>query len=155
MKDNGKTEQTPLIMQNSEEGREIAKELRNELRNTSRTQDLSRYYVMEGMQNEEKKAFFTEYTKFDDVLRMNTIEMYMILAPKIIRKSNQKTRDNIDKLLQDVFKGHVDTHKRNMASLNRKREQAYINILRGESEIINQSPRAIDRLLGMGKRRTI
>lgn len=123
-------EQTPEIML----GNEIsAKQIRGyieDVRRPSVTQeDLTKFKVMEGMQSEKTNKFFTEYVNFDDVLRMNTIEMFTYVAPLIVRKTSQHNREKIQAIMESVYRKHVTTHKENMTSLNRKRELSYTKIL--------------------------
>lgn len=123
-------ESIPDVMKGDEGTNVLLNDLRNDLRVSSiQNQDMSKYLVMEGMQNDSKISFFTEFVNDDDVLRCNTIEQYITVAPLIVRKTSQKSFDKIQSLMIDVYGKHVKTHKRNMVSKQRKREQSYTRIL--------------------------
>lgn len=122
-------EELPSIMIDANQAQQLVQSIQKDNMVGNNQADLSRYLVMEGMQNEEKIPFFTELLSFDDTLRMNTIEAYVNIAPLIIRKTSEKNMVKINNLLQSVYLGHVRGHKRNMVSLKRQRESAYVRIL--------------------------
>lgn len=127
---NRQKEETPEIMLGNEVSANKIKMYMEDVRKPSVTQeDLTKFKVMEGMQSEKTNKFFTEYTDFDDVLRMNTIEMFTYVAPLIVRKTSEKNREKIQAIMDSVYRKHVTTHKENMTSLNRKREASYTKIL--------------------------
>ena len=105
---------------------------------------------MEGMQNPDKRQFFTEYINFDDVMRMNTIERYVDVAPLIIRKCSPQTKLKIDSMLKKVYHEHVEEHKENMTSLKRKREEAYTKILGADSSDSGVTPTGLKKFFGFG-----
>src|SRR5574342_1381297 len=109
-KDNGHDNQQillPAIMQGNEQTVNIVKELKNDIQRPRNNADLSRYMVMEGMQNEDKVPFFTEFINDDDVLRMNTIEAYAKIVPMIVHKTSDRNRQRIQTLMNDVYTEHV------------------------------------------------
>src|SRR5574341_1754440 len=138
--DNGHDNQElvlPAIMQGNQATVDIVKELKNDIQRPRNNADLSRYMVMEGMQNEDKVPFFTEFINDDDVLRMNTIEAYAKIVPMIVHKTSDRNRNRIEKLMNDVYIEHVKTHKRNMTSKHRGRELAYTKILANAGQDLN------------------
>lgn len=132
-KDNGKDNDIPPIMTGDNKAVELIEAFRNDALKTNRDTSWSKYLVMEGMQNKDKIDFFTEFVNDDDVLRMNTIQMYIDIAPLIIRKTSEKNMLKIKTLLNGVYALHVMTHKTNMVSKNRKREDSYNKILSSDS----------------------
>ena len=153
--DNGNGKDSPPIMQVDGENSTImfaVKSLKQEM-NVSRQQtDLSKYVVMEGMQNSDKVDFFTEFIDFNDAIRMNTIERYIKIAPLIIRKS--KKIDQVKAMMQEVYGEHVKEHKRNMTSLKRKREEAYTKILGADSSDSGViAPTGLKRFFGVGRQK--
>lgn len=124
---------TPAIMQGDKTAVAVIQEYRDDIIKNRAQLDTTKFAVMEGMQNEEKVPFFTEFENFDDVLRMNTIEAFVDLAPKVVKKTSDKNRDKIALLLQNTYINHVKTHKRNMVSNGRKRENAYVKILSNDT----------------------
>lgn len=151
---NGKNEPkdsdaAPLILV-SGGAEQLVQKLREEARTQEKTVDLSKYAVMEGMQNYDKVDFFTEFVNDDDVLRMNTIEMFVKVSPYTIRKTSAKNREKINSLLKEVYVAHVQTHKRNMVSKSRKREDAYTRILASESSDSGVVPTGIRKFFGIG-----
>lgn len=144
-------EQTlPSVMQSNEQTVQVIKSLKEELTRPRNNADLSRYQTMEGMQNPDKKDFFTEYTNDDDVLRMNTIEAFTTVAPLIIRKTPKKNLDKIAMLMETVYIKHVSTHKINMTSKNRKREEAYVRILANDTT--EESPSGFEKFFGVKRK---
>lgn len=152
MVDNGKTQlaeqEKTISLFDSEGAKQIASELRNELRGQPQAGDLSKYLTMEGMQSEDKVDFFTQFVNTDDVLRMNTIQMFVKLAPMIVKTTSKANRIRINQLLNDVYGEHVYTHKVNMTSLNRLREKAYVDILRNDGGG-DVAPNFANRLFGV------
>lgn len=136
---NGKVKQTqneiviPALLQTNANVEGIAQQIRRDINSSKGQQDTSKYLVMEGMQNPQKVPFFTEYQNVDDVMRMNTIEMYAVMNIHITRKINPKFKDKLQLFYSDAYKGHIDSHKTNMASLNRGREMAYMKILSNDN----------------------
>lgn len=145
---NGKDAETPEIMKGDTTAVGLIEQFRNDVQRTNRNVDLSKYYVMEGMQNKDKLDFFTEFEDTDDVLRMNTIQQYVTIAPLIVRKS--KNMEKIKTLLQDVYVGHVNTHKTNMVSKNRAREEAYVRILSSDSSDSGVTATGFRKFFGVG-----
>lgn len=139
----------PAVMQSNDVTQRVVSDLKDAISRPRNNADLSRYQVMEGMQNEEKIPFFTEFINDDDVLRMNTIEAYAMIVPKIVRKTSEKNRLRIQQLMNDVYIEHVKTHKRNMTSKSRGRESAYTKILANESQeqIV---PSGLTKFFGVG-----
>lgn len=149
--DNGKdTEEIPEIMSGNTEAVGMIEQFKNDIARSNRNVDLSKYYVMEGMQNKDKLDFFTEFIDDDDVLRMNTIEMYVTVAPLIIRKASQQSRKKITDLLNNVYVGHVKTHKTNMVSKERKREITYRDILSSDSSDSGVVSTGFKKFFGVG-----
>lgn len=126
-------EDTPEIMQGNDTTQKAVIELKDAVNRPRNSADLSRYQTMEGMQNPEKDSYFTEYINFDDVLRMNTIEAFVASAMLPLKKCSPETRKKVETLLKNMYVEHVKTHKRNMSSLQRKRETAYVRILSSDS----------------------
>lgn len=153
MVDNGRTKlDEPAILANADAMQSVASELRKAMSANMNQNDLSKYLVMDGMQDFEKVSFFTEFKDFDDVLRMNTIQMFVKLAPTMVKRTSEKSAKRINGLLFDVYSNHVETHKVNMTSLNRKREKAYVDILRMDGgEGTNNS--VASRFFGGGKQK--
>lgn len=131
--DNGKDKDTPEIMTGDNKAVAIIESFRSDMQRSNIKQETSKYLVMEGMQNKDKIDFFTEFTNDDDILRMNTIQMYVDIAPLIIRKTSTNNMLRITALLNGVYDKHVMTHKTNMVSKNRKREESYNKILSSDS----------------------
>ena len=129
---------------------EVVKDLRSDMSKSNRGMELSKYAVQEGMQVKEKVPFFSEFTNFDDVLRMNTIEAFVTIAPLIIRKTSTHNMEKIVTMLNNVYIGHRDTHKTNMTSLNRKREEAYVKILASDSSDSGVMPSGFKKFFGIG-----
>ena len=140
----------PDIMQGGQQAVSVVEQFRSDMQKSNRGVDLSKYYVMEGMQNKDKLNFFTEFENSDDVLRMNTIEMYVTVSPMIIRKTSVANMARIKTLLKDVYTGHVETHKTNMVSNNRKREDAYVRILSSDSSDSGVVPTGFKKFFGVG-----
>lgn len=142
-------EDIPMIMIDGQTAMQLVQKIQKDNAMSQQSADLSRYLVMEGMQNEEKIPFFTELTDFDDVLRMNTIEAYVNIAPLIIRKTTENNFKKINLLLQTVYMGHVKGHKRNMVSHKRERESAYVKILASAGEDVIGSS-GLQKFFGVG-----
>lgn len=154
MKDNGKTDNKqelviPAIMQSNQNVENIANQLKRDMSASRNNVDSTKFQVMEGMQNKDKVGFFTEYTNFDDVMRMNTIEMYGIINIKITRKINPKFKDRLDMFYKDVYDGHSVGHKINMSALNRGREMSYTKILSNDNTEQSVS-KGWERFFGIG-----
>lgn len=128
---------------------EKIQEYRDDIVRNRPAMDRTKFEVMEGMQNEEKLDFFTEFIDDNDVLRMNTIESFVVIAPLIVKKASPETKKRIEKLMQDVYIGHVKTHKRNMVSKQRQREHSYTKILSHDTteEVV---PTGIKKFFGIG-----
>lgn len=142
-------EDIPVIMVDGAQAQLLVDRIQQDNMIGQQQADLSRYLVMEGMQNEEKVPFFTEFVDFDDVLRINTIEAYVNIAPLIMRRTTEKNMKKITALLDKVYMGHVKGHKRNMVSLDRKREEAYIRILSTETAD-NIGSSGLQKFFGVG-----
>lgn len=140
----------PDIMSGGHQATAMIEQFKNDITRSKGNVDLSKYYVMEGMQNKDKLDFFTEFIDDDDVLRMNTIEMYVTVAPLIIRKTSDKSMAKINKLLQDVYTGHIHTHKTNMVSKERKREITYRDILSSDSSDSGVVSTGFKKFFGVG-----
>lgn len=140
----------PIMASNNNNMVEVVKELKQDMSRSNRGMELSKYQVQEGMQNKDKVPFFTEFTDFDDVLRMNTIEAFVTIAPLIIKKTNPKNLEKIKTMLNEVYIGHRDTHKTNMTSLHRKREDAYVRILASDSSDSGVMPTGFKKFFGIG-----
>ena len=125
-------------------------ELRDDIVRSKPQLDRTKFEVMEGMQNPDKVAFFTEFIDDNDVLRINTIESYVTIAPLIVKKAPPQTIEKIAQLMIKVYDGHVQDHKTNMTSKGRGREIAYTKILSHDTteEIV---PTGIKRFFGFGK----
>lgn len=147
----GNGKDVPIILAGNGNAEKLVERLREETRATEKTVDLSKYYVMEGMQNIDKVKFFSDFENRDDVLRMNTIEAFVNVAPLVIRKTSTKNMEKIEKLLNDVYSGHVDTHKINVVSLARGRESAYTKILSSDSSDSGVVPTGLKKFFGIGK----
>lgn len=158
MTDNGKTKQTqeeiviPALLQTNANVEGIAQQIRRDINSSKGQQDTSKYLVMEGMQNPQKVPFFTEYQNVDDVMRMNTIEMYAVMNIHITRKINPKFADKLNAFYKDAYQGHIDSHKTNMASLARGRETAYTKILANDSGS-EQMSSGWQKFLGFGNKK--
>lgn len=146
-KDNGLD--TPEIMTGDNRAVSIVEQFRSDIQKSNRAGEMSKYIVMEGMQNKDKLDFFTEFIDDDDVLRMNTIQMYVDIAPLIIRKTSEKNMDRIKELLNNVYLGHVHTHKTNMVSKQRKREESYSKILSSDSSDSGVTPTGFRKFFGV------
>lgn len=129
---------------------EKIQEYRDDIVRNRPAMDRTKFEVMEGMQNEEKNRFFTEFIDDNDVLRMNTIEAYVTIAPLIIRKCSPSTKKRIEELMEKVYVGHVKTHKINMVSKHREREHSYTKILSHDTteEVV---PTGIKKFFGFGR----
>lgn len=149
-KDNGKAQSDIPVIMTGANAIEKIQEYRDDIVRNKPAMDRTKFEVMEGMQNPDKVPFFTEFIDDNDVLRMNTIESYVVIAPLIVKKCSDDTRNRIDALMQKVYSGHVKTHKTNMVSKNRKRETAYTKILSHDTteEI---APTGIKKFLGIGR----
>ncbi len=152
---NGKKKKEDIIIpeimsSNNSNMQEVVKELKQDMSRSNRGMELSKYQVQEGMQNKDKVPFFTEFRDFDDVLRMNTIEAFVVITPLIIRKTSEKNMTRIQNMLNAVYIGHRDTHKTNMTSLNRKREEAYVKILSSDSSDSGAIPSGFRKFFGIG-----
>lgn len=141
----------PIMADNNSSAVDMVKELRQDMSRSNRGMELSKYQVQEGMQSKDKVSFFTHYLNFDDVLRMNTIESFVDISPLIIRKTSTKNMDRIKIMLTNVYIKHVDNHKTNMTSLERKREDAYVKILSSDSSDSGTVPTGIKKFFGIGK----
>ena len=154
---NGKTkkESMPAIMdiQNMQNTQQIAGEIKNQINASKQGIDLTKYQVMVGMQDPDKRQFFTEYENRDDVLRMNTIERYVDIAPLIIRKCSPDVKAKIDTLMKKVYHEHVEEHKENMSALKRGRESAYVKILSSESSDSGAVPTGFRKFFGIGSKK--
>lgn len=137
----------PLILIKPEMAKEMIDRLSKE--SVVNEAELSRYRVMEGMQNELKIPFFTELIDDDDVLRMNTIESYVTIFPLMYRRVTKANWDKIQLLMKSVYEGHVIDHKTNMVSKGRGRESAYVKILSNEHTEIETSTWA-QKFFGIG-----
>lgn len=128
---------------------EKIQEYRDDIVRNRPAMDRTKFEVMEGMQNEEKLDFFTEFVDDNDVLRMNTIEAHVTIAPLIVKKASPETKARITQLMKDVYIGHVKTHKRNMVSKHREREHSYTKILSHDTteEVI---PTGVRKFFGIG-----
>ena len=153
--DKTRKEAMPAIMdiQNMQNIQQIAGEIKNQISASKQGIDLTKYQVMEGMQNPEKRQFFTEYENRDDVLRMNTIERYVDIAPLIVRKCSPAVREKINTLMKKVYHEHVEEHKENMSALKRGRESAYIRILSAESSDSGSVPTGFRKFFGIGNKK--
>lgn len=142
----------PEVMRGDDNTNSIISALQNDMRVSSiQNTDLSKYLVMEGMQNDSKISFFTEFINDDDVLRCNTIEQYITVAPLIIRKTSKSAFNKVQVLMQDVYGKHVKTHKRNMVSKQRKRESAYTKILSNDTiDTYATVPTGVKKFFGIG-----
>jgi len=87
----------------------------------------TKFTIAHGLQDDEKVPHFTEYRDFDEVLRMNKIEMWAKIAP-LVYGDTETTRKVLD-----IFKHHIDSHKRNMRSYKRQGEKAIVDILRADT----------------------
>lgn len=147
-----KQEATPDIMNNPEIVAKAVSELKDAVSKPRNSFELSRYQTMEGMQNPEKDSYFTEYIDFNDVLRMNTIEAFVSASMLPLKKISKEKRTKIQNLLERMYIEHVKTHKRNMSSLKRKRETAYVQIL---SSDMGETPTStgLQKFLGIGKKK--
>lgn len=141
----------PVIMANADGAKELINKLREETKASQQnTISLDKYHVTEGMQNEEKIPFFTEFTSDDDVLRINTIEAYNTVSLLCIKKASEKNMKRIQQLNKDIYDAHAKTHKRNMVSKLRKREDAYIRILSADSSDSGAIPTGFKKFFGIG-----
>lgn len=131
--------------------KEVVQDLRADMSKSNRGMELSKYAVQEGMQTKDKVPFFTQFMDFDDVLRMNTIEAFFTIAPLTVKKTSESNMKRITQMLQDVYIGHRDTHKINMTSLDRKREDAYVKILSSDSSDSGTVPSGFKKFFGLGK----
>lgn len=147
----GDNPDTPDIMKGGSRMEQLLTGVRNDIAISKNKGDLTRYQVTEGMQNEEKLPFFTEFIDDDDVQRMNTIEAFITFAPLIIRKTSEKNRTRINLLLNNTYGQHVKTHKRNMTSKGRAREDAYIKILSGDFNVTEKPARGFEKFFGVKK----
>lgn len=145
-------EELPAIMQNTDATQKAVSELKDAITRPKNSFELSRYQTMEGMQNPEKDSYFTEYIDVDDVLRMNTIEAFVNASMLPIKKISDKQRVKVEGLLRTMYVEHVKTHKRNMSSLNRKRETAYVKILSNDMGEVPVST-GIQKFLGVGRKK--
>lgn len=145
----GKDKEVPDIM-TGQTALEKIQEYRDDIVRNRPAMDRTKFEVMEGMQNEEKLDFFTEFIDDNDVLRMNTIEAFVNIAPLVVKKCSQDTKERIGRLMQSVYIGHVKTHKRNMVSKLRQREKSYTKILSHDTteEVV---PTGIKKFLGFGR----
>lgn len=143
----------PEIMQGNNNAVALIQEYRNDIVKNRPQTDQSKYQVMEGMQNKDKVPFFTEFINFDDILRMNTIEMFGTVSPYIIRKTSEDNMKKIIALNKVVYTGHVETHKINMVSLERKREESYTKILSSDSSDSGNVPTGFRKFFGMGAKK--
>lgn len=146
------TDETPDIMKSNDDTKKAVSELKDAITRPRNSFDISRYQTMEGMQNPEKDSYFTEYINFDDVLRMNTIESFVNASTLPLKKCSPATRKKVDALLTRMYVEHVKTHKRNMSSLLRKREDAYVRILSNDT---GDSPvsTGLQKFLGVSRKK--
>lgn len=140
----------PQIMTGDKTVVGVIQDFRNDMQRSNRSVEMSKYVSMEGMQSRDKVDFFTEFTNDDDVLRMNTIQSFVTIMPLTIRKTSDKNMIKIKGLLNDVYTGHVNTHKTNMVSKNRKREESYVKILSSDSSDSGVVPTGIKKFFGIG-----
>jgi len=150
---NGKDNQLviPSVMNLDAGGKQVLQDLRQDLKaSQNQTVDLSKYYVMEGMQNKDKLDFFTELINDDDTLRMNTIEAFNNVSILCIRKTSPHNMQKIIDLNKAVYQEHVRTHKTNMVSKGRARENAYVKILSSDSSDSGVVPTGIKKFFGIG-----
>lgn len=110
---------------------ELAEGIKKAIRESG--EDPTKFTITRDMNTYDMLNWFTRYKNFDDVLRMNTIEV-MIQLYGVVYGDNPAV-----KKITDVFKMHVIQHKVNMTSLQSKRETAIVNMLRGDNSIINSS----------------
>lgn len=89
--------------------------------------NLDKYHILESMADENKLDFFTQFMDFDDILRMNKIQMWIKLAPVVFGDTEN------NRAVLGVFGYHVKQHKQNMTSLNRARETAIVKALAGDT----------------------
>lgn len=144
-------QEIPAIMQANADTQKAVSELKDAITRPRNSFELSRYQTMEGMQNPDKDSYFTEYIDFDDVLRMNTIEAFVNASILPIKKINVGQKQKIEVLLRNMYVEHVRTHKRNMSSLKRKRETAYVKIL--SNDMGEQIPSTgIQKFLGVKRK---
>ena len=153
MVDDGKQEQeileVPDVMKGGDKALQAITALQQDMKNTAPVMDDSKYRVMQGMQDESKLDFFTELINDDDVLRCNTIEAYIMIAPLVVRKCSPNTWQKIRILMSDVYGANVKTHKRNMVSKGRQREKSYTKILSNDAtDTINQIPTGARKFFG-------
>jgi len=142
----------PDAMKGGDNARLLIQEFRKDDKVSNNNMELSKYVVQEGMQNEDKISFFTEFKDMDDVLRMNTIEAFNQASLLCIRKISKKWMDKILDLNKNIYAEHSRTHKRNMVSLQRKREDAYVKILSSDSSDSGVVPTGIRKFFGVGKK---
>src|SRR2546426_132100 len=141
----------PEIMVVGNRAEDLVNRLRDETKLNNNSVSLDRYHVMNGMQNEEKISFFTEFINDDDVLRVNTIEAFNQVSLLCIRKTSDKNRQRIEQLNKNIYNHHVHTHKTNMVSKARKREDAYVKILSADSSDSGVAPTGLKKFFGLGK----
>lgn len=139
-----------IMIASKDDAQKLVQKLREETKLNQNAISLDKYHVMSGMQDEEKIPFFTELINDDDVARMNTIEAYNEVSLLCIRKTSPKNMERIKQLNKDIYIGHVKTHKRNMVSKGRQRENSYTKILSADSSDSGVVPTGIRKFFGIG-----
>jgi hypothetical protein len=152
-----KQDSLPTVLDITEDNKgqlfELATKLKSDINSSKIGVDPTKYQVMEGMQNPDKRQFFSDYENRDDVYRMNTIQRYVRIAPLIIRRCKPATLNKIELMMQQIYAEHVEEHKENVTSLKRGRETAYTKILGADSSDSGSSPTGFRKFFGVGGRK--
>lgn len=148
-KNNGKTktvkEKIPDLLKitQSNENNSLLKDIRNSIRGNT-AEEKTKFSIAEGLQDFEKVPHFTEYRDFNEVLRMNKLEMWIKLAPAVFGNTER------NQAILNVFADHRDQHKINMRSFERKGEKAIVDILRADSGEVPEVS-GLKKFTGIGK----